>query len=245
MSSEKEKDTLFEHAEKVTDFVFDKEVADVFDDMLKRSVPFYTETQLMALSLAKNFVRSNTAIYDLGCSTGNVLKELVKMIPDETVRFVGVDNADSMLNKTRKKLTGYDPLKRVELINKDISDEIGIKNASVVIMNYTLQFVRPLQREPLIRQIYNGLCDNGCLILMEKVLGNDSLFNRLYIQLYYEFKKKQGYSEKEIAQKREALENVLIPYRIDENIDLLKKCGFSSIDLFYKWYNFAGFIAVR
>ena len=95
------------------------------------------------------------------------------------------------------------------------------------------------------QKIYDGLNKNGCLILVEKVLGNDSLFNRLYIELYYEHKRKQGYSDNEIAKKREALENILIPYRIDENMDLLKKCGFSSQDIFYKWYNFAGFIAVR
>ena len=245
MSDEKLKDKYFEHDQQVTDFVFDKNVARVFDDMVSRSVPFYIETQMMALRLACHFVRSKTNIYDLGCSTGTVLGELAEMVPDPSVGLIGIDNSDSMLKEAQEKLSKLNAPERVELRNVDLSGDIQIKNASVVIMNYTLQFIRPLQREALVQKIYNGLCKNGCLILVEKVLGNDSLFNRLYIELYYEYKRKQGYSETEIAKKREALENILIPYRIDENMDMLKKCGFSSVDIFYKWYNFAGFIAVR
>lgn len=245
MTTKKTKDRVFEHDKHVTDFVFDQKVASVFDDMLKRSVPFYTEAQMMALRLASNFVQPKTNIFDLGCSTGNVIKELAQMISDSSVRFVGIDNSQSMLMQAEKKLSSLNSADRIEFRNSDLSGEVDIQNGSVVIMNYTLQFVRPLCRELLVQKIYDGLCENGCFILTEKVLGNDSLFNRLYIQLYYEYKKQQGYSEKEIAKKREALENILIPYRIDENIDLLKKCGFSSIDIFYKWYNFAGFIAVR
>ncbi len=245
MSDEKLKDKIFEHDHNVADFVFDKSVASVFDDMVSRSVPFYIETQMMALRLACHFVRSKTNIYDLGCSTGTVLGELAEMVPDSSVGLIGIDNSDSMLKQAQEKLSKMSSPERVELRNDDLSGDIEIKNASVVIMNYTLQFIRPLQREALVQKIYDGLCKNGCLILVEKVLGNDSLFNRLYIELYYEYKRKQGYSETEIAKKREALENILVPYRIDENMDMLKKCGFSSVDIFYKWYNFAGFIAVR
>lgn len=245
MSDEKLKDKYFNHDKKVTDFVFDKNVARVFDDMVSRSVPFYIETQMMALRLACHFIRSKTNIYDLGCSTGTVLGELAAMVPDSSVGLIGIDNSESMLSQAREKLSTLSSPERVELRNNDLSGDFEISNASVVIMNYTLQFIRPLQREALVQKIYNGLCKNGCLILVEKVLGNDSLFNRLYIELYYEYKRKQGYSETEIAKKREALENILIPYRIDENMDMLKKCGFSSVDIFYKWYNFAGFIAVR
>jgi len=245
MSDEKLKDKIFEHDQEVADFVFDKNVASVFDDMVSRSVPFYIETQMMALRLACHFVRTETNIYDLGCSTGTVLGELAEMVPDPSVGLIGIDNSDSMLKQAQEKLSKLSSPERVELRNDDLSGDVEIKNASVVIMNYTLQFIRPLQREALVQRIYDGLCKNGCLILVEKVLGNDSLFNRLYIELYYEYKRKQGYSDTEIAKKREALENILVPYRIDENMDLLKKCGFSSVDIFYKWYNFAGFIAVR
>jgi tRNA (cmo5U34)-methyltransferase len=109
----------------------------------------------------------------------------------------------------------------------------------------TLQFIRPLHREPLVQSIYNGLNDNGCLILVEKVLGEHSTFNRLFIQHYYEMKLRNGYTQLEIAQKREALENVLIPYRLEENKELLRRVGFRHVDVFFKWYNFCGMIALK
>jgi tRNA (cmo5U34)-methyltransferase len=118
-------------------------------------------------------------------------------------------------------------------------------DASVVLLVLTLQFVRPLNRDRLLDDIYRGLRPGGCLILVEKVLGETPLFNRLFIKHYYELKRRNGYSELEIAQKREALENVLVPYRLEENRDLLVRHGFQSIDVFFKWYNFSGLIAVK
>jgi tRNA (cmo5U34)-methyltransferase len=109
----------------------------------------------------------------------------------------------------------------------------------------TLQFIRPLNREKLVRDIANGLNENGCLILVEKVLGEDSLFNRQFIKYYYDYKARVGYSELEIRQKREALENVLIPYKLLENRELLLRSGFRYVDTFFKWYNFCGMVAVK
>ena len=109
----------------------------------------------------------------------------------------------------------------------------------------TLMFIRPLNREKLMASIYSGMNENGCLLLVEKVLGDGSLFNRLFIERYYAYKRRMGYSELEISQKREALENVLIPYRLQENRDLLLKAGFREVEVFFKWYNFAGFVAVK
>jgi tRNA (cmo5U34)-methyltransferase len=109
----------------------------------------------------------------------------------------------------------------------------------------TLQFIRPLRRTRLITDIYNGLLPQGCLLVVEKVLGEDSLFNRLFIKYYYDLKRRNGYSETEIAQKREALENVLIPYKLFENRELLLETGFRSVDVFFKWYNFCGIVAVK
>jgi tRNA (cmo5U34)-methyltransferase len=131
------------------------------------------------------------------------------------------------------------------LAEADLNGDIDIADASVVVLNLTLQFVRPLRRDLLIRDINRGLNQNGCLILVEKVLGNDSLFNRTFIRLYYEMKRRNGYSDTEIAHKREALENVLIPYRVDENFELLARNGFNQADIFFKWYNFCGIVAVK
>ncbi|HEY8241052.1 MAG TPA: tRNA (cmo5U34)-methyltransferase, partial [Kiritimatiellia bacterium] len=133
----------------------------------------------------------------------------------------------------------------VQLECVDLNQGLTVENASVVILNLTLQFVRPLYREKIIRSIASGINDGGCLILVEKVLTENSTINRLFIKYYYEMKKRNGYSELEIAQKREALENVLIPYHYDENRSLLLENGFKACDIFFRWYNFCGIVAIR
>jgi tRNA (cmo5U34)-methyltransferase len=115
----------------------------------------------------------------------------------------------------------------------------------VVILCLTLQFVRPLYRERLIKRIFDGLVKGGVLIVSEKILAEDSLFNRNFIKYYYDYKRRNHYSEMEISQKREALENVLIPYKLSENIKMFREAGFSHIETFFKWYNFSGFIAIK
>lgn len=239
------RDELYvEQNNQIADFEFGKKTAEVFDDMLDRSIPLYRELQRMIGEIASEFASDGTNIYDLGCSTGITLQTLINTI-DKDVKFVGVDYSQAMLDKCTEKLAKNGSMGKCELICDDLNNGVLIENASVVILNLVLQFIRPLYREFLIRNIYKGLNENGCVILVEKVLGNDSMFNRAFIKFYYNMKKRYGYSEMEIAQKREALENVLIPYRLEENIGLLKNNNFSNIDIFYKWYNFCGIIAVK
>ena len=138
---------------------------------------------------------------------------------------------------------GWDHFHRPKVA--DLNQGIHLENASVVVMILTLQFIRPLYREQLIRSILSGMNQNGCLLLVEKVLGEDSFFNRTFIKYYYDFKKRNGYSEMEVSQKREALENVLIPYKLLENRELLLNEGFRYCDAFFKWYNFCGLVAVK
>jgi tRNA (cmo5U34)-methyltransferase len=159
--------------------------------------------------------------------------------------LIGVDSSKEMLQKAKEKLSQSGFSRKYELICLDINRGIPVINASVVIMNLTLQFVRPLYRERVISSVASGLNDGGCLILVEKVLSKDSTINRLFINYYYEFKKRQGYNELEIAQKREALENVLIPYHFDENRELLLNNGFKGCDEFFRWYNFFGMLAIK
>lgn len=237
-------DKLFDKVKKVEDFNFGKETAAVFDDMLGRSVPMYRELQRMIGEIAAEFAVEGTNVYDLGCSTGITITSLMNTIQKD-VNFIGVDASQDMLNLCDRNLLKLETPARYELVCADLNKGCVIENASVIILNLTLQFVRPLNRDILMENIYNGLNKKGCLILVEKVLGNDSLFNRLFIKFYYDMKKRNGYSEMEIAKKREALENVLIPYRLAENNELLRKNGFSSVDIFYKWYNFCGLLAVK
>jgi len=231
---------------RIEDFHFGAETATVFDDMLPRSVPFYAEIQGMIGELAADFVAPGTAVYDLGCSTGTTFLHIARGLPpDLDIRFVGIDSSEEMLGIARRKLADAAFPWPLDLQCADMNQGARIHDASVVLMVLTLQFIRPLAREPLVRSIRDGLKDNGCLILVEKVLAEDSTFNRLFIQHYYEMKRRNGYSDLEIAQKREALENVLIPYRFEENRDLLRKQGFRHVDVFFKWYNFCGMVARR
>lgn len=238
------RDEVFRQPEPVADFNFGARVARVFDDMLDRSVPFYQEIQRMIAEIARDFAVAGSSIYDLGCSTGTTLSNLASVIPLD-VRLVGVDHSEDMLCRCREKLAKDGVRQDVRLINADLNQGVPIEHASLVAMVLTLQFIRPLHRDALLRNIHQGLNDNGCLILVEKLLGEHSLFNRTFIGYYYEMKKRNGYTELEIAQKREALENVLVPYTLMENREALARAGFRMIDVFFKWYNFGGIIAIK
>lgn len=237
------RDRLFVDAA-TADFRFDRATAAVFDDMIRRSVPLYGEIQRMTGELAADFAEPGSVLFDLGCATGNTLLQLDPVI-DPAVRFVGVDNSSDMLAQARLKLDGLESGRVIELVEADLHATEVMQNASVAVMVLTLQFIRPLQRERVIRKVLEGLNDQGCLILIEKLIFEDSLFNRLFIRYYYNLKKRQGYSESEIAHKREALENVLIPYRPEENRELLRTAGFRHVEEFFRWYNFCGMVAVK
>ncbi len=236
-------DKIFrEKRDRIGDFAFNAEVANVFDDMLSRSVPFYHEIQRMIAEMAADFATPGSSVYDLGCSTGITLLNLDPVV-DPSVKFVGVDYSPEMLEKCRGNFAAMQ--RPFELVQQDLNQGVMFQNPSVVIMCLTLQFVRPLYREQIVQTIFTQLNHSGCLILVEKVLGEDTLFNRLFIKYYYEMKKRNDYSITEITQKREALENVLIPYKLSENCELLTKCGFRYIDTFFKWNNFTGMVAVK
>jgi tRNA (cmo5U34)-methyltransferase len=238
------KDEVFREVESVADFSFGEKVASVFDDMLDRSVPFYQEMQRMIAEMGADFATEGTNVYDLGCSTGNTLLNLDGSVA-KGVKFIGVDYSEEMLKRCRQKLAQHGLRHEHELICADLNQGVRIQNASMVLMVLTLQFVRPLYRDTLVKSILEGLNENGCLILVEKVLGEDSVFNRLFIKYYYDLKKRHGYSEMEISKKREALENVLVPYKLMENREMLLRAGFRYCDVFFKWYNFCGIIAVK
>ena len=240
----KKKDTLFKKSTAPGKFEFNEPVARVFDDMLERSVPFYKECQQMVIDLALHFAQKNSTVYDLGCSTGTLLRSLTRAIPEnQNIRFVGLDNSEAMLKKAHGKLKGY--LKRCELVTANLESDFELSDASVVIMNYTLQFIPPKRRAAMLKRIYKGLLPGGGLILIEKVRGESDGLNDLFVEQYHAYKRSQGYSKLEIAKKREALENVLIPLKPGKNRDLLEATGFRQVDVFFKWFNFAGFLAIK
>jgi tRNA (cmo5U34)-methyltransferase len=239
-----EKDAVFNQPRSPFDFCFGEEVAAVFDDMVDRSVPFYAEIQRMISEMGRDYAVKGTNLYDLGCSTGTSMILLNRTV-DQDVKFIGLDDSREMLAKCEDKLKQTGISREYELQYADLNSKLTLANASVINLCLTLQFVRPLNRQRLLGEIYAGLNTNGCLLLTEKVLGEESMFNRQFISYYYGMKRRHNYSELAISQKREALENVLIPYKLEENKQLLRDSGFRMIDVFFKWYNFCGIIAVK
>jgi len=229
------------------DFEFNADVAQAFDDMLERSVPFYQEQQRMIRTMSKSFWIPGTHIYDLGCSTGTTLEGLAAELGAGAV-LTGYDTSEPMIEKARTRLAHAGLKDRVTVAPADLNGDLSslvLENASIVTMCWTLQFIRPLRRDDLIRWIYRGLVNGGALILTEKVLTNSSHVNRFFIDYYYDLKRRNGYSETEIARKREALENVLVPYRLEENLELFRRNGFEVVETFFQWFNFAGMICVK
>jgi len=222
-------------------FEFDEEVAAVFDDMLKRSVPFYKESQDITEFFTHKNLSENGIVYDLGCSTASLLLNIHRRL-EVNASLIGLDNSEAMLAQARKKCDAYGA--KIEVYNADIL-EFEYKEADVFVSNYTLQFIRPLVREELVKKIATALKKEGVFIFSEKVISHHSKLNKDLIECYYDFKKTQGYSEYEIVQKREALENVLVPYSEEENIKMAKNAGFSHCEVVFRWANFATFIAIK
>ena len=222
-------------------FEFDEDVASVFDDMLGRSVPFYKQMLELTTSFAIKYIKEDSTIYDLGCSTASTLISIANH-SNKNLDLIGIDTSEAMLIRAKQKTKAYGH--NITFINDDIFN-IDFKKSNVIISNYTLQFIRPLQREKLIKKIYDSLEEGSVFIFSEKVVTDDKVLNKQFIDEYYDFKKTQGYSEFEIAQKREALENVLIPYTYEENKKMIEDAGFKHFDCIFKWVNFATFIAIK
>ncbi|GAA7854886.1 carboxy-S-adenosyl-L-methionine synthase CmoA [Helicobacter pylori] len=238
------KDTLFNESLNKR-FCFDEKVAHVFDDMLERSIPYYHEMlNLGAYFIAQNLKENlypkplpkslpKPLIYDLGCSTGNFFIALNQQIQQD-IELVGIDNSMPMLKKAQEKLKDFNNV-RFECMD---FLEVEFKEASAFSLLFVLQFVRPMQREVLLKKIYNSLALNGVLLVGEKIMSEDRILDKQMIELYYLYKQNQGYSHNEIAFKREALENVLVPYSLKENIALLESVGFKHVEALFKWVNF-------
>jgi tRNA (cmo5U34)-methyltransferase len=239
------KDQLFNDPDgQQGDFQFTAKVAEVFDDMLERSIPFYNEIIDMSAQLIKQFVPAKGRIYDLGCSTGATVLGLARRTEDLQYAFTGVDNSSAMIEKAVLKAEMYAKQDRLEFIEADIF-AVKLLEPAAIIMNYTLQFVRPMLRQEFLIRLYQALLPGGLFLLSEKTVCHTSELNRSFIQHYLNFKRRQGYSEIEISKKREALENILVPFSIDETLSLLRNAGFKKVEPFFQWFNFSSFVAIK
>ena len=225
----------------VKKFEFDEAVASVFDDMLSRSVPFYDEVRKLVISLILSEQKEGKNVLDLGSSTAKFLLDLhAKM--DVKMHLKGLDNSQAMLDRAEQKCQAFGA--DIELELADMLD-YKYEHEDVIVANYTLQFIRPMQRASLLQKLYDGLNEEGVFIFSEKVVFEDKKLDKELIDIYYAYKKEQGYSDYEIAQKREALENVLIPFTIEENRQMCRDAGFKSVDTVFQWANFVTFIAKK
>ncbi|PID78252.1 MAG: carboxy-S-adenosyl-L-methionine synthase CmoA [Deltaproteobacteria bacterium] len=241
----KKKDEIFKDGKKAPNpFEFNETVAVCFDDMVKRSVPLYNQTIDIQTELAAKFYRKETVIYDLGCSNGNFGISFLEKMKGKSFKMVGVDNSSAMIDIYSKRLASRKKSHGINLVNKDIN-ELELNNASVVVMNLALQFIQPELRDNLVKKIYESLCNGGIFLLTEKVSNENSAFTDTETAIYYDFKKKNGYSELEINRKREALDNVLISETSKTHIKRLLGSGFSYADIYLKWFQFTSFIAEK
>jgi len=236
----KMKDKIFEKKIEKK-FEFDEAVASVFDDMLNRSVPFYDEVRKLIISLILKEQKEGKKIVDLGSSTAKLLLELHGKMECK-MSLKGIDNSQAMVDRAMQKCQAFGADIELELADMLTYD---YKNEDIVIANYTLQFIRPMQRTGLLKKICEGLNDDGMFLFSEKVTFADKKLDKELIDIYYAYKKEQGYSEYEISQKREALENVLIPFTIEENMQMCRDAGFKQIDTIFQWANFVTFVAKK
>jgi len=228
----------------VNSFKFDQSVVNVFPDMIQRSVPGY-QTIISAIGvLAERYSQKNSVCYDLGCSLGAATLSMRHQISVQNCKIIAVDNSESMIKQFKENLSLDTAGVDVESVCADIRD-IVIENASVVVLNFTLQFIPIEDRKAFLRKVYQGLLPGGILILSEKLKFDDPKQQELQTELHHAFKKSQGYSDLEISQKRSALENVLLAETFNNHQLRLNDVGFNSTEVWFQYFNFASMIALK
>lgn len=241
------KDNIFSTPKSPAPFTFDDSVAEVFPDMIKRSVPGYSEIIKNIAKFSERFVASNTNCYDLGCSLGAASLAMSSGIEKSTatnINIIAVDNSRAMLERCQHHINAFKHETKIELQQNDIQ-KVLITNASMVVLNFTLQFIAKNERVDLLKNIYHGLNTGGILVLSEKVHFDDTILNNLIVDLHHQFKKENGYSDLEVSQKRNALENVLLTDSLNEHITRLNQLGFSKVSCWLQHYNFISLIAIK
>lgn len=239
------KDAIYSQPQqKVADFQFDESVAEVFPDMIQRSIPGYSTIVDNIGQIAKNLVKQSGNIYDLGCSLGAVSLSIRRYLNDENSKIIAVDNSEAMVERCKLHLQAFKSNTPYEVLCEDIQ-KIEIQNASLVVMNFTLQFIPPELRHALIEKIYAGLQKGGAFIISEKYRHEEVSANGLMVDLHHEFKRRNGYSELEISQKRTALENVMLIESLEEHKTRLEGIGFTSPTVWFNCFNFASMLAIK
>ena len=236
------RDNLFNKQSDIADFRFDQDVVKVFDDMVRRSVPGYDSMIQMIGLIARMYGQDNTNYYDLGSSTGAITLSIALNNKSKNNQFFAIDNSKEMVEQCEKNL--HNKVDNLQAICDDIN-QVKIKCASIVVLNLTLQFIDVNLRSNLIKKIYDGLESGGILIISEKIHFEDAVTQNQITKLHMDFKKENGYSELEIANKRQAIENVLITETKEQHLNRLRDCGFVETSCFFQCLNFVSFLSVK
>lgn len=231
------------HAE-ITDFSFDERVVAVFPDMINRSVPGYTTIIHGIGRLTARFAQPDTILYDLGCSLGASTLAMRQNNDADNCTIIGLDNSAAMVERCRTQVNAFVGKTPVEIHQADILNTEYAK-CSVVVLNFTLQFIPPEQRDALIQRLYQALVPGGILILSEKVRSDDPVTDNLLVELHHEFKRDNGYSELEISQKRAAIEHVMRLNTLPEHYQRLASAGFAHVETWYRCFNFTSTFAIK
>lgn len=228
----------------ISPFQFDQSVVRVFPDMVARSVPGYSLLLSLIGIWAARYVSPHTTVYDLGCSLGAATWSVVHHVPHQQYRVVAVDLSADMIARCHETKSAEAPAIPIDFICAD-AENVPIADASLVILNLTLQFVPIERRKQLLQKIYAGIRPNGVLLLTEKVVFEDPLQNEIQVELHHDFKRIHGYSDLEIAQKRTALEKVLIPESAEQQIERLRQVGFETVGIWFQAFNFLSIAAIK
>jgi len=236
------RDEIYKDKVDISKFTFDQKVVDVFDDMVLRSVPGYKQMiELIGLA-GRTYPVINSNVYDLGCSTGAATLSIASNLKSKSIKIFSIDNSQEMLDQCSRNLSGIEA--NIQYICDDI-ENIQLDNASLIVLNLTLQFINPEYRSDLIKRIFKSLLPGGALIISEKIIHDNEEINKSLISLHESFKRENGYSETEIAQKRKAIEHVLIPESLEQHLKRLSDAGFKKPLVQMQCINFASFLAVK
>ena len=226
------------------DFCFDEQVADVFPDMIQRSVPGYSNILSAIGMMTERFAQPGSTLYDLGCSLGAATLMMRRHLPFDDCRIIGIDNSPAMVERCRRHIDAYKAPVPFDVVEGDIR-EIEIQNASMVVLNFTLQFLVPEDRQLLLDKIYQGLNPGGALVLSEKFSFEDAEVGELLFNMHHDFKRANGYSELEISQKRSMLENVMLTDSVETHKARLRQAGFEHSELWFQCFNFGSLVALK
>lgn len=230
--------------DKLGDWTFDERVAEVFPDMIQRSVPGYSNIISMIGMLAERFVQPDSKVYDLGCSLGAATLSMRRNIHVSGCEIIAVDNSPAMVERCRRHIDAFRADTPVNVIEADILD-VDLKDASMVVLNFTLQFLQPADRQRLLNQVYKGMRPGAALVLSEKFSFSDADVGELLFNMHHDFKRANGYSELEISQKRSMLENVMLTDSVETHKTRLHQAGFEHAEVWFQCFNFGSLIAIK